>query len=44
MMEYYYLRTWYIRVPSQVAEQLKTKDFKTLGKIKKVSKLIRMIA
>ena len=40
----YYLQTWYIRVASRVAEQLKTWDLRKLGNIRKLSKLHRMIA
>ena len=36
--------TWYIRVASRVAEQLKTQYLKKLGNIRKASKLRRMIA
>ena len=39
----YYLQTWYIRVASRVAVQLKTKDFRKLGKIRELSKPHRMI-
>ena len=33
-------KTWYIRVASRVAEQLKTYDLRKLGNIRKGSKLI----
>ena len=39
-----YIKTWYIRVASQVAERLETKYPRKLGNIRKVSKLKRMIA
>ena len=39
----YYLQIWYIRVASRVAKQLKTKDLRKLGRIRKVSKFHRMI-
>ena len=40
----YYLRTWYIRVVSQVTERLRTWDLRKLGNIRTLSKLHRMIA
>ena len=39
-----YLQKWYIRVASRVSKRLKTEDLSKLGKIRKVSKLQRMIA
>ena len=43
-MRDYYLQTWYIRVASRVAEQLKTQDLGKWGNIRKVSKPDRMLA
>ena len=41
-MRDYYLKTWYIRVASRVAERHTTWDIKKLGKIRKISKLARI--
>ena len=42
-MHDYYSQTWYIGVPSQVAERLKTQNFRKSGDTRKVSKRDRMI-
>ena len=42
-MRDYYLQSWYIRVASRVAEQLKSEDLRKLGDISEVSELHRMI-
>ena len=43
-MRGYYLKTWYMRIASRVAKQLKIYDLRKLGNIRKGSKLHRMIA
>ena len=40
----YYLKKWYVRVASRVAERIKSYDVRKLGNIRKVSKFHRMIA
>ena len=40
----FYLETCYIGISSQVAKGLETEDLRKIGKIKKLSKLHRMIA
>ena len=40
----YYLQTWFVKVTSRVAEQLKTYDVRKLGNTREVSQFHRMIA